>query len=139
MLYEVITDTVARGNLQVSIDIDQSDEVGQLAASLRGMVKNLKESVAIATTVSEGDLTRAKVLLKQQGEGELDIALRNMVARLESIVRSIQQGANNIADVITSYSIHYTKLYDIDEDTSSMAEACSVAPCESCCEEELIC
>ncbi len=125
-----LADTVARGNLQVSIDIDQSDEVGQLAASLRGMVKNLKESVAIATTVSEGDLTRAKVLLKQQGEGELDIALRNMVARLESIVRSIQQGANNIADASQQMSSSSQQLSQgateqasaIEEVSSSMEE-----------------
>lgn len=85
-----VAQTIAMGDFNVDLDVNQNDEIGQLADSLREMVANLKISVDIAQKVSKGDLT-----VKIQGTGELDTALSEMVTKLNGLV-AIVDIANKI-------------------------------------------
>jgi methyl-accepting chemotaxis protein len=163
-----LAETVAKGDLQVSIDIQQKDEIGQLAEALKFMVKNLQDSVAIANKVAEGDLTQSKKLVDAQGEGELDqalkvmvnnlqqsvllaetvasgnlvrakemalseqrsgeldLALKNMVTKLEEIVQSIRDGSESIASASQQVSSSSQELSNgASEQASSIEEVSS--------------
>ncbi len=79
---------LSEGDLSVVLDIDQKDEIGQLAGALRNMLINLKESVELAKIVSKGQLNEAHQLtLGNNKRGELDTALREMVSNLRTSVQ----------------------------------------------------
>lgn len=81
-----VSQEIAKGNFQVSIDVNQKDEIGILANALRDMISNLQDSVTIAKKVAEGDIVTSKVLVDKRADGELDVALKEMVNSLgESI------------------------------------------------------
>ncbi|MCG8701830.1 MAG: methyl-accepting chemotaxis protein, partial [Bacteroidales bacterium] len=86
---------IDKGQFDVSIDINQRDEIGQLAASLKSMVQQLRESVNIAQKVAEGDISTAYELAQKKTDGELDTALKNMLQNLNysiELARTVAKG-----------------------------------------------
>jgi methyl-accepting chemotaxis protein len=88
---------VAEGDLSVTIDINQKDEIGILIDAMREMVKSFKISADIAIKISKGDLTSAVNLNEKDSKGELAEALQDMVNNLRNIAGNITTGANAIA------------------------------------------
>ena len=94
MLYEVITiqqgvrfaKAMAEGDFTQKLDINQKDEVGVLASALNAMLERLVDVVSQVREATE-----------QVASGSEEMS---------ASAQSLSQG------VITSYSIHYTKLYE---------------------------
>ena len=94
-------DKVASGNLDGRLDLDQKDEVGRLADSLRRMVANLKERIELADNKS-AEAAKAAGEAKTASEAAQSAhqeALGQRDAMLEAAVR-LQQ----VAEVTTSAS-----------------------------------
>ena len=86
---------VAQGDVSATLDIDQKDEIGMLAASMNTMVANLRELVKTAERIAEGDLTvNVKPLSEKDALGN---ALKHMVERLSNVVAEINTSSSNVA------------------------------------------
>ncbi len=92
--------TVAEGDLTVSIDLDQKDEVGMLAGSLTSMVERLRTVVAeisgAADNVSSGSEQMASSAEEMsQGASEQASNTEEVSASMEEMDSNIQQNADN--------------------------------------------
>jgi len=85
---------IAVGDFSGQITNINKDEIGNVLEHINLTTLKLQESALLAKKVSEGDLT---VNTNKKPEGELEIALRNMVIKLRDIVSGIMVGADNIA------------------------------------------
>jgi len=85
---------IAAGDFSGQITNINKDEIGNVLEHINLTTLKLQESAQLAKKVSEGDLT---VNTNRKPEGELEIALRNMVIKLRDIVSGIMVGADNIA------------------------------------------
>lgn len=84
-------DSIARGNVNVSMDIKSSDEMGDLARSFGEMTSYLREMVGVAETVAGGDLA---VNVQARGADDaLGNALGTMVENLHGLVGGVQTKA----------------------------------------------
>lgn len=100
-----ISETIALGDLNVSSDIEQKDELGEMSSALGEMTSSLKSKVSLATQISEGNLA-VKVDLASHKD-ELGLALQNMTKNLSHIVGEITGGAGELsssADGLSSIS-----------------------------------
>ncbi|MBW2645472.1 MAG: HAMP domain-containing protein, partial [Deltaproteobacteria bacterium] len=52
-----VAEKMSKGDTSVSIDVQTKDETGDLAASFKKMLSNLKETAHVAEQISDGDLT----------------------------------------------------------------------------------
>ncbi len=87
---------VSEGNFSIQIENFGDDEIGKVLQQLRTMIERLKESVKLAYRISKGDLTMISELQKSNSKSELDIALKEMVINLNTIIERILEGANSI-------------------------------------------
>ncbi len=87
--------TIAKGDLNVEIDVDQKDEVGMLADAMKQMVSNLKDTVQVAEQIASGDLdTKVNILSEKDALGK---SLTLMVERLRDVVQDVKTAAHNVA------------------------------------------
>jgi methyl-accepting chemotaxis protein len=63
-------DSLAEGDVSVSIDVDSADEAGRLLASMQKMVVSINKMVAAAAAVAGGDLTMMIVPQSERRAGE---------------------------------------------------------------------
>lgn len=90
-----MAEDVSIGDLETSIDVQQKDEIGALADTMKTMVGNLKGLVVLAEKIAQGDLSvRVKPLSDRDSLGH---ALKAMVAKLSGIMAEINAAANNVA------------------------------------------
>ena len=92
---------LAMGDFSGQITDIKKDEIGRLLEQINKTTTRLQESVMLAKNVADGDLT---VDVSKTPEGELEIALRNMVLRLRDIVNGIVAGADTIASASAQLS-----------------------------------
>jgi methyl-accepting chemotaxis protein len=90
-----LVDHVSEGDLSHTVKVSSSDELGRMQGALNRMVENLKASAAVATRISEGDLTvRAKALSDNDTLGH---ALIRMLESLTNTVRDVTAASTNVA------------------------------------------
>jgi methyl-accepting chemotaxis protein len=107
VLYVIITSTtrslnkanaamkkLAEGDFSTQITDFNNDEIGELLEQINKATHKLQQSANLAKNVAAGDL---RIDESKVPEGELDIALRNMVIKLRNIVNGIAAGADTIA------------------------------------------
>jgi methyl-accepting chemotaxis protein len=125
--------TVAReigesGDLEHTIDISRSDEIGELGRMFAKMVDYLKEMATVSEAIARGDLT---VEVEPRSKRDtLGNAFTKMLDGLRSIVRSVRDaaaqvaaGSNQVADASEeSAKISVQSSSAIDEVTSTMHE-----------------
>lgn len=91
---------VAEGDLTATVDVDQEDEIGQLADALRGMVERLRgivgEVKGAAENVSAGsqELSSSSQEMSQ-GATEQAAAAEEASSSMEQMSSNIQQNADN--------------------------------------------
>jgi methyl-accepting chemotaxis protein len=116
------------GDLDQRVDIDSSDEIGELAKTFNNMVAYMKEMATVSEAIAGGDLT---VEVQPRSKRDtLAIAFSEMVHGLRAIVESVRAGASQVAsgsDQVASASeeaarINVQAASAIDEVTSTMHE-----------------
>lgn len=90
-----LAQAISIGDLTGTLDLNQKDEPGCLAASLNQMTANLKQTVQVAQDISNRDLT-----VKVNPHSEKDMlgkALQKMVANLRQTIFDVINGAESVA------------------------------------------
>ncbi len=88
---------LADGIIPEYLKIRSNDELGETQESVNELINSMNESVNVADLVSQGNLHSAQESAnKKLKDGQLDTALKNMIAKLMQIVNSITDGANEI-------------------------------------------
>ncbi|WP_243544316.1 methyl-accepting chemotaxis protein [Pseudodesulfovibrio tunisiensis] len=93
---------IAAGHLNASLDIDQKDEVGQLARTLSDMGANLMQVVGEVRTVTDhvaagaGELSSTSQTLSQ-GATEQAASIEEVSSSMEEMASNISQNAENAA------------------------------------------
>ncbi|MCG8700473.1 MAG: methyl-accepting chemotaxis protein, partial [Bacteroidales bacterium] len=91
---------ISAGDLNQLLDINQKDEVGQLAASMNNMVVKLKEIIggvlsAANNVASAGQQTSSTSEQLSQGANEQAATVEEVSSTMEEIASSIQQNTDN--------------------------------------------
>ena len=68
-----------------------------IAVLVRLIANPLKQGVAYANTIADGDLTSSLQIDQKDEVGVLADALNNMTAKLKEVISSVMQGTDNIA------------------------------------------
>ena len=127
-LIAVAREIAESGNLDQTIDIERSDEIGTLAHTFRNMVVYLKEMAAVPQAIVKGDLTRE--IRPRSSRDTLGNAFLQMTAGLRKMVRQIRDastqvsgGSSQVASAAEeSARINLQAANAIDEVTSTMHE-----------------
>ncbi|HVO60939.1 MAG TPA: methyl-accepting chemotaxis protein [Terriglobales bacterium] len=116
------------GDLEHTIDIQRSDEIGELARTFSNMVKYLKEMAGLSEAIAGGDLS---VEVQPRSKNDtLGHAFKKMVEGLRSLVKNVRDastqvasGSNQVAGASDeSAKISLQASSAIDEVTSTMHE-----------------
>ena len=90
-----ISNSLAEGDLTVSIEVTGKDETGQLLAAMRSMVDSMQVSAVTLEKISQGDLT---VETKLRSEKDTFVqSMINMVAKLREVVGQVKLAVDNVA------------------------------------------
>jgi methyl-accepting chemotaxis protein len=95
-----LAELVAAGDLTERLDIDQKDEIGQLAAALNQMVEKLKEVVESVKAASDNVASGSQELSSSseqmsQGATEQAAAAEEASSSMEQMTSNIKQNADN--------------------------------------------
>ncbi|MBF0424177.1 MAG: methyl-accepting chemotaxis protein, partial [Magnetococcales bacterium] len=91
---------IARGNLTATIHLDQKDEIGQLAAVLKGMVEKLREVVgkvseaAVQVSGGSGEISATAHSLSQ-GATQQAASIEETSSAMEEMASNISQNTEN--------------------------------------------
>jgi methyl-accepting chemotaxis protein len=89
---------LSEGIIPAQLEIKSNDELGETQRSMNDMIHSLNDSVEVANLVANGKLYSAQQAVKTKlKDGELDNALKNMIAKLSETVLSITKGAEEIS------------------------------------------
>jgi methyl-accepting chemotaxis protein len=116
------------GDLDQTIDISRSDEIGELARTFSNMVTYLKEMAAISEAIAGGDLTvdvqpRSKRDTLGVAFQEMTHGLRALVKKIRDSASQVASGSNQVASASDeSARINVQAASAIDEVTSTMHE-----------------
>ncbi|MBU1405814.1 MAG: HAMP domain-containing protein [Proteobacteria bacterium] len=86
---------VAKGDLEVEITSSSGDEIGQMLAAMRGMLKNLQATAEMAKKIAAGDLDVSVTLLSDRDS--FGISLAAMVEKIKSIILDVRMAADQVA------------------------------------------
>ncbi len=94
------TQEVADGNLDAVINIEQNDEIGQLASAIKNMVEKLREIITNVLSSSNEIAAGSNVIssesqLLAQGANEQASSVEEVSSSMEQMVSNIQQNAEN--------------------------------------------
>ncbi len=81
-----LAELIAVGDLTEKLEIDQKDEIGQLAVALNQMVDKLKEQAVIADQISQGDLN-----VEVKVNSDKDILSKSFVRLIQTLKGLIQE------------------------------------------------
>jgi methyl-accepting chemotaxis protein len=115
---------IAQGDLDITVEASQTDEVGQMLLSMRDMVKSLKEMAKVADKIAVGDLT-VSVTPKSEKD-QLGNAFASMVAKLSTTITEVRSAANGLASASEQVSSTAAALSQgTSEQASSVEETSS--------------
>ena len=88
-------ESISEGDLQQRVDVNSSDEIGQMANSFRKMIAYLNEMAEAAKQVASGNLTAQ---IKPRSERDaLGNAISQMIGNLRDVVGEIRESAQSVA------------------------------------------
>jgi methyl-accepting chemotaxis protein len=116
------------GDLEHSIDISSTDEIGDLARTFNNMVVYLKEMASVSEAIAGGDLSvhvepRSQRDTLANAFSAMTTGLRALVKRVRDSAAQVASGSNQVADASdesAKISVHASSA--IDEVTSTMHE-----------------
>jgi methyl-accepting chemotaxis protein len=93
---------IARGEVDQQVDVRSKDELGALAADFRRMIDYLKDNVAVAEAIADGDLTA-----ETEPHSERDALgnalrkmtdnLRNLVGQIDTVTGQVSSSSHDMA------------------------------------------
>ncbi|MBF0400069.1 MAG: methyl-accepting chemotaxis protein [Magnetococcales bacterium] len=116
---------IAEGDLTATIDVDQKDEVGQLASALKGMAEKLREvigEVSIAAeqvSIGSNEISDAAQNLSQ-GATEQAASIEETSSAMEEMSSNIAQNTDNAG---TTQNIAQKAAKDAEEGGTAVGEA----------------
>ncbi|MFO7731412.1 MAG: methyl-accepting chemotaxis protein [Spirochaetia bacterium] len=87
---------VSSGNLDIELDVEQKDEVGKLADSLRFMLKSLQYKEEMVTQIAQKNLT-VKVDPASERD-KLGYSLREMVESLNEVLSQVNEAVEQVSN-----------------------------------------
>ncbi|ABB32648.1 methyl-accepting chemotaxis sensory transducer, class 34H [Geobacter metallireducens GS-15] len=93
-----VSNALAVGDLSVAIDVDRTDETGQLLSSMKNMVESMRVLANAAEKVAGGDLSVKVVEVRSEQDilarnlGRMLATLNNLQRETEHLVTSVQDG-----------------------------------------------
>lgn len=81
-------DSIAMGNVDISVDVDTKDEIGELANSFRRMIENIRNQAFATQKVAAGDLT-----IDVPVNSEKDLLGNNLAGKHQSYIFYERGGA----------------------------------------------
>ncbi|WP_051349750.1 methyl-accepting chemotaxis protein [Megalodesulfovibrio gigas] len=114
---------LAVGDLSRQLEINQKDEIGQMAGAMRAVAAAEHEVAEKMGLLSEGDL-RVKVAPRSE-QDTLMRAIAEMVERLTQIVSEVQAGAQNVASGSEEMSASSETLSQGAAEQAASVEECS--------------
>jgi methyl-accepting chemotaxis protein len=88
-------EAIAEGDVDQSVDVTGTDEIGQMAAAFRAMIDYLRETAAAAGRVADGDLT-VEVEPKSERDA-LGTAFAKMAASLRKLLGAVNQSVVSVS------------------------------------------
>lgn len=114
---------LAVGNIEVSVNNDTKDEIGDLGRAFSAMIANTKEQVSWATKISEGEL---RFNVNPQSEKDaMGNALKKMLEQLKETVEGIMSASNNVSTGAQQLSSTAEELAQGASEQASAAEQAS--------------
>jgi len=94
---------ISLGELDVSLDVNQKDEIGVLADALRGMLASLQYKADLVKRIADGDLTvEVNVASEKDGLGRSLVtmvdSLNDIIGRVQVAVEQVTAGAGEVAN-----------------------------------------
>jgi methyl-accepting chemotaxis protein len=91
---------LGKGNLTATVDIDQTDEIGELAIALKDMVQKLREIISkvfesSTQIASTGEEMNTRSLQLSQGASDQASSTEEVSSSMEEMVSNIQQNTEN--------------------------------------------
>ncbi len=113
---------LAKGNVQVRLETQNRDEVGQLSRSFQAVVDNIREEAANADRIASGDL---KVDIKMQSEkdvlarsmAQMVTSLRSLVAETQTLCEAAVQGRLSVRGEAERFQGGYREIVQGMNDT----------------------
>jgi methyl-accepting chemotaxis protein len=127
-LIEVAQRISNTGDLDQTIDVRRTDELGMLAENFNKMVLHLKEMASVSAAIAEGELSVAVQPRSQQDTmakafAQMTQGLRQMVRQVRDSASQVASGAGQMASASDeSAKISVQAASAIDEVTSTMHE-----------------
>lgn len=93
---------VAIGDLSEMVEVTRRDEIGQLQAAMREVVRSADEMSKLASGIADGNLGLA--VAPRSDRDVLGKAFARMVEKLSQIIGEVRAGANNLASAAAQIS-----------------------------------
>lgn len=95
--------TLAQGDVNVEVNADTKDEVGDLAEAFRGMIANIRNQARVVERLADGDLTvdidiRSKKDLLGLKLQELVVGVNEILTNINSSSEQVAAGAQQVSD-----------------------------------------
>jgi methyl-accepting chemotaxis protein len=90
-----IAGVISEGDLNQEVDINQGDEIGQLASAFRRLIAYMQEMAGAADQMADGNLTVD--VTPQSERDQLGNAFSRMIANLRGLISQVQEGSAQVA------------------------------------------
>lgn len=90
-----ILDGMAQGDVDQVVQVHGKDEVAQLGTSFNAMVKNLKNQIALTSSIAQGDLSQEVRLAS--ADDALGSALQKMTGNLNDVLHQVVVASDQVA------------------------------------------
>ncbi len=103
------TNEIAKGNVDVSVEVDSEDEIGQLARDFNNMIDGIREQVRVVEAIEIGDLT-----VKSSPRSDRDVMMLSLNKTLANL-NNLLSGFNIAAEQVNS------GIYEVASTTQNIA------------------
>ncbi len=98
----IVADSLSRGNMSTTVDVDSDDEIGKLLQSMQAMLVYLREMADVASAMATGDLRgqiepRSEADLFSRAFRDTLENLREMIGRVKEAAAAVAGSANEIS------------------------------------------